>query len=197
MSRPAATPTTLRLMTPTSRAGRGYKLLTPKDLKEAVPSFEEALRLDPAYAQAHAALASLYWDVLQNDWAFDLNMPSLRAEEFANTHLEEALKKPTPLAHVLQARMLASWGFYDDAVLEVQQAVALDENDATALAGLADALIKANRPAEGLDFIEQAMRLDPHHPPSYLIILGAAQLGMEQFEEAALNLRTRRQAQSR
>jgi TolB-like protein/class 3 adenylate cyclase/rhodanese-related sulfurtransferase len=162
-----------------------YKLLTPKDLAEAVPFFEEALRLDPAYAQAHAALASLYWDVLQNDWAFDLNMPSLRAEQFANTHLEEALKNPIPLAHVLQARMLASWGLYDDAVLEVQQAVALDENDATALAGLAEALFKANRPAEGLDFIEQAMRLDPHHPPSYLIILGAAQLGLEQFDEAA------------
>jgi len=30
------------------------------------------------------------------------------------------------------------------------------------------------------------MRLDPHHPPSYLIILGAAQFGMEQFEEAAV-----------
>jgi len=72
-----------------------YKLLTPKDFAEAVPFFEEALRLDPAYAQAHAALASLYWDVLQNDWAFDLNMPSLRAEQFANAHLEEALKDPT------------------------------------------------------------------------------------------------------
>ncbi len=86
-----------------------YKLLTPKDLAEAVPFFEESLRLDPAYAQAHAALASLYWDVLGNDWAFDLNMPSLRAEEFAIAHLEEALKNPTPPAHALQARMLASW----------------------------------------------------------------------------------------
>jgi rhodanese-related sulfurtransferase len=81
--------------------------------------------------------------------------------------------------------MLASWGFYDDAVSEAEKAVALDENDATALAGLADALIKADRPAEGLDHIEQAMRLDPHYPPSYLIILGAAQFGMENFGDAA------------
>jgi tetratricopeptide (TPR) repeat protein len=69
--------------------------------------------------------------------------------------------------------------------LEAEKAVALDENDATALAGLANALIKANRPAEGLDAIEQAQRLDPHHPPSYLIILGAAQFGMEDFKRAA------------
>jgi len=126
-----------------------YKLLTPKDLAEAVPFLEEAIRLDPDYAQAHAALASLYWDVLQNDWAFDLNMPSLRAEEFANAHLEEALKNPTPLAHILQSKVFASWGvfdegLFDDAVLEAEKAVALDKNDATALAGLADALIKAN-----------------------------------------------------
>jgi rhodanese-related sulfurtransferase len=29
------------------------------------------------------------------------------------------------------------------------------------------------------------MRLDPHHPPSYLIILGTAQLGMERYGESA------------
>ncbi len=61
-----------------------YKLLTPQSLAKAVPFFEEAIRLDPNYAQAHAALASLYWDVYQNDWAFDLDMPSTRAESRAN-----------------------------------------------------------------------------------------------------------------
>ncbi len=66
-----------------------------------------------------------------------------------------------------------------------QKAVALDANDATALAGLASALVQAERPAEGLDYIEQAMRLDPHHPPSYLIILGGAQFGLERYDKAA------------
>jgi TolB-like protein/class 3 adenylate cyclase len=162
-----------------------YKLLTPEDLKEAVPFFEEAIRLDPNYAQAHAALASLYWDIFKNDWAFDLNMPSARAESQANEHLEQALKSPSPLAHVLQARMFAEWGFPGEAVAEAEKAVAVDESDAAALAGLADALVKADRAAEGLGHIERALRLDPHHPPSYLIILGAVQFGMEDFEAAA------------
>jgi tetratricopeptide (TPR) repeat protein len=130
-------------------------------------------------------LASLYWDVYQNDWAFDLAMPSTRAESRANEHLEEALKGPTPLAHALQARIMASWGFYDDAVAEVEQAVALDANDATAHAGLAEALVLAGKPAEAIEAIERAIRLDPHHPPSYLITLGAAQFGMTRFAEAA------------
>jgi TolB-like protein/class 3 adenylate cyclase len=161
------------------------KLLTPEDLARALPFFEEAIRLDPSYAQAHAALASVYWDAYQNDWAFDLDMPSFRAETRANEHLEEALKAPTPLAHALQSRMFASLGFPGEAVIEAEKAVALDANDATALAGLANAMVLAGRPAEGLDSILQAMRLDPHHPPSYLITLGAAQFGTERYEEAA------------
>jgi rhodanese-related sulfurtransferase len=60
----------------------------------------------------------------------------------------------------------------------------LGPNDATAIAGLAHVLVFADRPGEGLAFIQDAMRLDPHHPPSYLIILGAAQFGVENYEAA-------------
>lgn len=67
---------------------------------------------------------------------------------------------------------------------EAEQAVALDRNDATTHAGLAEALIFADRPGEALAPIQTAMRLDPHHPPDYLITHGAAQFGMEQFDEA-------------
>jgi TolB-like protein/class 3 adenylate cyclase/rhodanese-related sulfurtransferase len=161
-----------------------YRLLTPEELTKAVPFFEEAIRLDPGYAQAHAALASAYWDVFKNDWAFDLGLASFQAEERANAHLETALKSPTPLAHALQARIMASAGFYDLAVTEAASAVALDGNDAAAHAGLAEALIFADRPGEALGPIQTAMRLDPHHPPSYLITLGAVQFGGEQFDEA-------------
>jgi TolB-like protein/DNA-binding SARP family transcriptional activator/rhodanese-related sulfurtransferase len=162
-----------------------YKLLTPENLAAAVPFFEEAIRRDPNYDQAHAALASVYWDAYRNDWAFDLGMPSFRAESRANDHLAEALKGSAPLAHALQARIMASLGFYDDAVAEAKQAVALDANDATAHAGLAEALVLAGKPAKAIDAIEIAIRLDPHHPPDYLIILGAAQFGMERFDKAA------------
>ena len=33
------------------------------------------------------------------------------------------------------------------------------------------------------------MRLDPHHPPSYLITLGAAQFGLEQYEKAVVTFK--------
>jgi len=162
-----------------------YRLEKPADLARGIPYFEEAIRLDPNYGQAHAALASIFWDAYVNDWAFDLDMPSFRAEERANEHLEQAFKAPSPLAHAQQARVYLSMGFPGVAVEEAEKAVALDGNDATALAALANALLLTGRTQEGADTIRKAMRLDPHHPPNYLTILGAALFGLEQYGEAA------------
>ena len=132
----------------------------------------EAVRLDPEYSQAHAALASVFWDAFQNDWAFDMRLASFQAEEKANTHLEAALRAPTPLAHALQARILASVGLHDLAVTEAEKAVTLDPNDSKAHLGLVEALIFADRPGEALRPVKTAIRLDPFHPPNYLITLG-------------------------
>jgi len=162
-----------------------YKLGTRADLARGIPYLEEAIRLDPGYAQAHAVLASIFWDAYVNDWAFDLGMPSFKAEELANKHLEEALKTPNPLAHAHQSRVYLSLGFPGEAVREAEKAVALDGNDATSHATLANALVVDGRLQDGADAIRKAIRLDPHHPPNYLAILGAAQFGLEQFEEAA------------
>jgi len=162
-----------------------YKLEKPTDLARGIPYLEEAIRLDPQYAQAHAVLASIFWDAYVNGWAFDLGMPSFEAEERANKHLEEALKTPNPLAHAHQSRVYLSLGFPGEAVREAEKAVALDSNDATSRATLANALVNDGRLQDGADAIHKAIRLDPHHPPNYLAILGAAQFGLERFEEAA------------
>lgn len=162
-----------------------YKLLTRAAFKSALPFLKEAVRLDPDYAQAHAALATVYWDAYKNDWAFDIKLPSFDAESLANEHLEKALKSPTPLTHALQSRIFATAGLHSEAVKEAEKAVALDGNNATAQAGLANALVLAERPAEAIEPIRFAMRLDPHHPPSYLITLGAALFGLERYKQAA------------
>ncbi len=162
-----------------------FKLGTRENLAKAAQLFENAIQLDPDYARAHALLATIYWDAWKNDWTFELGLLSFEAESKADEHLMKALKSPGPLAHALQSRILAASKRYDEAVLEAQKAVALDTNDATAYAGLAHALILADRAEEGAKAIRRAMRLDPHHPPGYLIILGAAQFGVQQYKAAA------------
>ena len=166
-----------------------YKLGTPEDLARGIPFFEKAIGLDNNYGLAHAALASIFWDAQVNGWAYDLGLLSFENEERIEQHLESALESPTPLAHDLQARIYLSYTLFDKAVQEAEKAVALDANDATAHAALANALILADRPDEGLTFIQDAMRLDPYYPPNYLTILGAAQFGMENYEEALSTLK--------
>jgi tetratricopeptide (TPR) repeat protein len=161
-----------------------YKLGSRADLARSIPFLEEAVRLDPGYADAHAVLATVYWDALERDWLFDLGIPSFEVEDRANHHLQEALKTPNLLAHAQQSRVYLSMGFPDKAVREAEMAVALDPNSASAYAALANTLIHTGQTQEGLDAIRKAIRLDPHHPPEYLTILGAALFRLEQFEEA-------------
>jgi adenylate cyclase len=162
-----------------------YKLGRPEDLARGITHFEEAIRLDPEYTQAHAALAALYWEIYSNDWAPGLGILSFEVEDGWEEHLELAMKAPNSLARSLNSRVLGSLGRYEEAVIEAEKAVALGGNDATAYAGLAAALIRAGSPAEGADLIRKAMRLDPHYPPNYLITLGQAQFDMENYRAAA------------
>ncbi len=166
-----------------------YKLGTPEDLALAIPFFDKAVSLDNNYSLAHASLASLFWQVKTNDWAFNLGMISFEVEDRIDEHLQRALKSPTPLAHDLQSRIYLSQSLFDKAVLEAEKAVALDNNDATAHASLANALIRSQRPEQGLASIQNAMRLDPYYSPGYLTILGAAQFGLKQYDRAVDTLK--------
>jgi len=162
-----------------------YILGTRADLAKAKSFFEEAIRLDPDYARAHAGLATVFWDVYSSDWTAELGILSIEAEDGWIEHLDLAMNVPNALAHTLQSRMLVSQARYQEAVVEADKAVALEGSKATALASLANALVLVGRSDEGLKLIQDAMRLDPHYPPNYLTTLGAAQFGMEHYEAAA------------
>jgi tetratricopeptide (TPR) repeat protein len=95
------------------------------------------------------------------------------------------MKNPTPLAHLVASSMYSAEGRYQESIVEATRAIVLDANDPVGYLAMAGALIFAGRPAEGVEAIKKAMRLNPHYPPTYLRVLGFAQFGMEQFEEAA------------
>ena len=162
-----------------------YKLGARADLVRSIPFLEEAVRLDPGYADAHAVLATIYWDAVEDTWTYQLGIPKFEAEDRANFHLQEALKKPNLLVHVQQSHIYLSQRFYEKAAREAEIAVSIDPNSATAHAALANSLVLTNRAQEGIDAIRKAIRLDPFHPADYLTILGAAQFGLEDYAVAA------------
>ena len=50
------------------------------------------------------------------------------------------------------------------------------------------ALTLAGQPAEAMQYIRTAMRIDPHYPPVFDFYLGFAQFNLEQFDDAVASL---------
>jgi adenylate cyclase len=103
----------------------------------------------------------------------------------AGKYLKEALKHPTPFAHQVASKWYVILQFPDEAIAEAARGIALDPNDPVGYSAMATALIYAGKPAEAVDFINKAMRFDPHNTANYLFTSGMAYFGMEQFEKAA------------
>jgi len=162
-----------------------YQLYTRDDFIKAIPHFERALELDPDYGRAHAALAAVYFESWWNDWRIvDGGFPE--SSKRAREHLKEAMQDPTPLALRIASLMHITAGEYDDAMAEAQRAVDLDPNDPNGYEAMAWVLIRVGRPAEALDFMKRAEKLDPQS--RYLFRLGEAQFHLERYEETAATL---------
>jgi TolB-like protein/class 3 adenylate cyclase/cytochrome c-type biogenesis protein CcmH/NrfG len=163
-----------------------YRRQTPEDLARAVPYFEEAITLDPNYSRAHAALAAVYRTGAL--WYKSLGLSSYgEAMQKAKEHLDQAMKDPTALAHWVASEIYRSEGEYEEAIVEATRAISLDANDPLGHDAMAQALMWAGRPEEGVDFAKKAVRLDPRMP-RYLVTLGAVQFNMEQYDTAARSL---------
>jgi TolB-like protein/DNA-binding winged helix-turn-helix (wHTH) protein len=163
-----------------------YLLSTPDDLVKAIPYLENAIELDPAFARAHAVLAATYWGICNNGWPKSAGMSYGYCHRKTSQHLAEALKNPTPLAHRIAARQHEYFKRWDQAVIEAEKAIALDPNDANGYQAMSALLVNLGRPAEGIEYIKKAMRLDPKG--DYLYRLGYAQFHLERYDEAATTL---------
>jgi TolB-like protein/ankyrin repeat protein/class 3 adenylate cyclase len=138
-----------------------YQRRTVNDLKQAVPYLEQAIQLDEKYVQAHAALAAVYWETLQNNWAEDLGISREDATTYAKAHLAQAMKEPSSLAHWVASNLLIAEGNYEDAVIEARKIVSLDSNNADGYATLANALALSGKADESTKLVEKAVRRNP------------------------------------
>jgi tetratricopeptide (TPR) repeat protein len=170
------------------RGWEHYRRTTPEDYAKAIPYFEAAVRLDPNYSRASAALAMVHIRIFDRLWGNSLGIPNIEALAKAKRYLVEAQKRPNALSHQAAGYYLIYQGNFREALREFKDAMALDPGDSWSYAFAALALAHSRRPAEALPYIEVAMRLDPHPPPLFLNYLGLIQLGLSQFEKAATSL---------
>lgn len=169
------------------RAGRlHWWRRTPQELERAIAMFGEALKHDPQFAPAYAAIADSY--ILLSLYG-NLNM--MRAVERAQPMIEKALALDPESAEAYAALGLARMeiGQATSAESSLRQAVRLNEAYVPARLWLANVLGNTGRIGEQALVLEEAMAVDPLN--ELLVINYASNLNSRgNYEEASDTLRS-------
>jgi tetratricopeptide (TPR) repeat protein len=159
---------------------------TKETTAQARQMFEKALALDPQYAEAYTWLGWTYCVEWLLRWSAD---PQTLERALALAQKAVALDDSLPITHSLLSMVYAQQQQYDQAIAEGERAIALDPNNDDSYANQSEVLNYTGRPAEALRMVEQAMRLNPHYPPIYLLRLGWTYRLTGRYAEAIATLK--------
>ena len=163
-----------------------YLKNTKEDFAKAEACFKRAIELDPNYGRALAALALLYFDAASQGAnlreAFKISYNEVRL--LGRKYLKEAMKDPSSIAYQVAGLMDLFLRQHDEAIAQLEKALALDPNDSTCHGAMSWAFSMAGRPAEGLEYAKSGMRLDPLNPARHLVRIGLAHFCMGEWQEA-------------
>jgi adenylate cyclase len=141
------------------RARPALRRPTRAGIAEARELVRQAIALDPQYAAAHSALGETFHVAISMGWAQS-------PDEYWNrvqAHAREALKFDVSdvRAHVLLARNFLVYNRYLEAQTEIDRAIAINPNDAEALAGRGNVLVWLGETDAAIESLELALRIDP------------------------------------
>ena len=137
-----------------------YLKNTKEDFAKAEECYKKAIELDPNFGRALAALSMLYFDAAsqgpQLRQAFNISYDEVRL--LGRKYLKEAMKDPNSIAYQVAGLMDLFSREHDEAISQLEKALALDPNDSTCHGAMSWALSMAGRPAEGLEYAKSGMR---------------------------------------
>ena len=132
--------------------------------RDAQAYFEKALALDPDSIFALQGLAAIKIDQIRNGWIpWDHRPVALHQAEAAIERIIK-LDHRNVGAHWLRGFLLRERGEVDHAIAALEHALSLNPNFSLALAELGRTKIDAGRAREGLQNIEEAIRISPTDP---------------------------------
>jgi adenylate cyclase len=155
---------------------------TKADNETAETLFNEAVELDPQFAQAHVGLAWVHIQKFWFGWTDALEQAVAQTREAAEKAI--ALDPSEAEAHWLLAEAYLADGQFEKSEATFKRALALNPNHADLLAGWGYESVFFGEPERATEFIEKAMRLNPHYPDWYDRGLGTAAYMSRRYEEA-------------
>jgi adenylate cyclase len=145
------------------RGAASYTRGTREANAQARQLFEQAVALDPTYAEAYAFLAGTYRQEWNSRWSQD---PQVLERAFELAQQARALNDTLPTAHVVFSWIAWEKLQYEQALAEAERVIALEPSNAHGYAMQGEMLRSMGRPEEAVRSIEKAMRLNPRHPLS-------------------------------
>ena len=168
--------------------GRGYleEHADADGTDTAVTLFEQALRIDPEYARAHAGLGRAFWHKyeLTEDSAWVSRATAACDEAVALEELDAA-------GRLCLGVVYNGTGRYAEAAAELEQAVRLEPTDDAAYIGLANAYLGAGQLDRAEATYEDAIGVRPHYWAGYAWLgrfyfrQGRIQETIDAYEQAA------------
>ena len=143
--------------------GRGYlEDANAESTDAAVTLFEQALRVDPEYARAHAGLGRAFWHKyeLTEDSAWASRATAACDEAVALEELDAA-------GRLCLGVVYNGTGRYAEAAAELEQAVRLEPTEDTAYIELANAYLGAGQLDRAEATYEEAIGVRPHYWAGY------------------------------
>src|SRR6476619_1326291 len=152
------------------------------DNAKAQRLLERAIELDPSYAHAHAWRA---W-VLGQTWVYNWceNRPETQARIMEALQTALALDDNDCDVHRILAAINVIQDKHEQAVYHQRRALTLNPNDDLVVVQQGEILTWIGQPEEGIEWIRQAMRLNPYHPERFWSHLGRACCGARRYDEA-------------
>jgi adenylate cyclase len=142
---------------------------------------ERAIALDPHYARGYVAMSWVYFHQWLWQWSPDASALE-RSLEMAQKAAD--LDNSRPEVHHALGRVYLFQKQHEQAVAELERAIALDPNFADAHMWLTLTLNYMGKPEEAISWAEKAMRLNPRYPGWYLNFLAMAYVLLGREEEA-------------
>jgi TolB-like protein/predicted Zn-dependent protease len=153
---------------------------------EAVAVLKEAINRSPNLLGAYVNLALSYLA----QWAFEQNSDAqVLARALEATQRAVTLSDSYPGNHIVLGYIYLLQKQYEPAITAMERAIALDPNEATGYAALAETLSLVGREEEALQVIEQALRRKPAVVDQHLLSVGAAYFLVGRPEEAVAPLK--------
>jgi tetratricopeptide (TPR) repeat protein len=164
--------------------GRGY-LQDPRqaeNLTSAEIVLKGALKIDPNYGQAEAALGQTYW--LKYEDAGKLKQSLASAQQACNKAIE--LGNAGVEGHLCLGLIEDGTGQYEKAAVQFQQAVQLDPTNDAAYRNLALAYQHLNQPDKAEETYKRAISVRPQYWQGYSYLAGFYESRADYEKEASM-----------